>query len=132
MLKKYNLDEIKNIKLNISTWDIIFLHWDLAAWKTTLSKHIINDLLWVKEEVKSPTYVYYNNYSNIFHFDLYRIKDYDEFFAIGWEDILDNSENISIIEWPEVLKKYYKPTIEIFLKKTSNDLEREIEIIYYK
>ncbi|MBT3728584.1 hypothetical protein HOF65_00670 [bacterium] len=39
----------------------------------------------------SPTYTYYNKYNNIYHFDLYKLKSYDEFFAIGGEDILDNN-----------------------------------------
>lgn len=130
MFKKYFLKEIKNININLAKWDIIFLYWDLAAWKTTLSKHIINNILWIKWNITSPTYVYYNKYqNNIYHFDLYRLSNYDEFFAIWWEEILDNKENISIIEWPEILKDNYKPTIEIYLKKTNNKLEREIKII---
>lgn len=133
MLKKYNLNDIKKIDIKINSWDIIFLYWDLAAWKTTISKHIINDILKINKDVTSPTYTYYNKYGqNIYHFDLYRLSNYDEFFAIGWEEILDNKENISIIEWPEILKNYFTPTIEIYLKKTQNDFEREIEIIYKK
>jgi tRNA threonylcarbamoyladenosine biosynthesis protein TsaE len=130
MLKKYVLDQIKDIKIEINPWDIVFLYWDLASWKTTLSRHIINNILWVKHHVVSPTYTYYNKYKdNIYHFDLYRLSSYDEFFAIGWEEILDNKDNISIIEWPEIIKNYFKPTIEIYLRKTNNEFEREIEII---
>jgi tRNA threonylcarbamoyladenosine biosynthesis protein TsaE len=133
MLKKYILDDIKKIDIKINSWDIIFLYWDLAAWKTTISKHIINDILKINKDITSPTYTYYNKYGqNIYHFDLYRLSNYDEFFAIGWEEILDNKENISIIEWPEILKNYFTPTIEIYLRKTQNDFEREIEIIYKK
>lgn len=126
----YKLSDIKNLKLDIKNGDKIFLYWDLRAWKTTLSKHIINDLLRVKEEVKSPTYTYYNKYeNNIYHFDLYRLKNYDEFFAIGWEEILDNPENICIIEWPELIEKYFKADIKINLWKTDKEDERNIEII---
>jgi tRNA A37 threonylcarbamoyladenosine biosynthesis protein TsaE len=46
--------------------------------------------------------------------------------------VLDNENNISIIEWPDLLKNYYKPTIEIFLEKTDNEFERNIDIIYHK
>ena len=60
---------------------------------------------------------------------MYRLKNYDEFFAIWWEEILENSDNISLIEWPEIIGKYFSPTIEIFLRKTQNEDEREIEII---
>lgn len=133
MFKKYFLNEISSIKIDIKHWDIIFLHGDLASGKTTFSKHIINYLLWISSEVRSPTYTYYNKYWNyIYHFDLYRLQNYDEFFAIGWEEILDNFENISIIEWPELIANYFKPTIEIFFNKTENDWERELKIIYHK
>ena len=71
----------------------------------------------MKSKVTSPTYTYYNKYNNIYHFDLYRLQDYNEFFAIGGEDILDNNEWIILIEWPELLEKYYQPDLEIILKK---------------
>ncbi len=129
MLKKYKLDEINSIIFDIKPWDIVFLYWDLASWKTTFSKHIINNLLKINSEVISPTYTYYNKYkNNIYHFDLYRLSNYEEFFSIWGEEILDNKDNISIIEWPWILKDYIKPTIEIYLKKLDNLNEREIEI----
>ena len=127
---EYSIDKISDIKLNIKKWDIIFLKWDLAAWKTTFSQHIINNLLWVKEYVNSPTYTYYNKYlDNIYHFDLYRLQNYDEFFAIWWEEILDNNAWIILIEWPDIIEKYYKADIIINIEKTDINNEREIEII---
>lgn len=133
MKKKYLLDEIKNINIDLKPWDRIFLNWDLASGKTTLTKHLLNDILGISEDVTSPTYTYYNRYNmggiNVYHFDLYRLNNYDEFFAIWAEDILDDEENICIIEWPDLIKDYYKPTVIINLEKTDNELEREIEII---
>lgn len=128
----YKLEDITSLKIAINKGNLIFLYWDLRAWKTTLSKHIINDILWINEEVRSPTYTYYNKYrENIYHFDLYRLKNYDEFFAIGWEEILDNPDNICIVEWPEILEKYFKADIVIKLWKIS-DNERSIDIVYNK
>lgn len=133
MIIQYKKENLSDIDINITSWDIIFLYGDLAAGKTTLSKHIIQNILWYHGDVVSPTYTYYNKYwENIYHFDLYRLSQYDEFFAIWWEEILDNSENIVLIEWPELVKTYYKPTIEIFLTKTDHDDERQIEIRYAK
>lgn len=130
MVRRYFLSEIKNISLDIFPGDIIFLHGDLASGKTTLSKHIIQNILWISQEVVSPTYTYYNKYGkNIYHFDLYRLSHYDEFFAIGGEEILENPENISLIEWPEIIGTYFSPTVEIFLRKTDDENQREIEII---
>jgi len=129
MKNKYLLNEIATIKLDLSKPKIIFLRWNLWAWKTTLSKHILNNLLWINEDITSPTYTYYNKYWNNYHFDLYRLKNYDDFFAIWWEEILDNNDWIILIEWPEIIEKYYKADIIINIIKTETENEREIEII---
>lgn len=129
MKQKYFLNNIWDLNFPISKPCIIFLRGDLWAGKTTLSKHILWNILWVEEEVISPTYTYYNKYNQNYHFDLYRIENYDEFFAIGWEDILDNLEWVALIEWPEKIEKYYQADIEITLKKTDDPDQREIEII---
>lgn len=135
MIQKYSLNNIKELKFDLKSPFIIFLKGDLWAWKTTISKHIINNILWVKKEVTSPTYIYYNKYTwnlnwkkiDIFHFDLYRLKNYDEFFAIGWEDIFDNNEWIIIVEWPELLEKYYKADLVINIEKGEKDDERVLQ-----
>lgn len=129
MIKKYSLNNISSLEIPIKKPCIIFLKWDLAAGKTTLSKYILNNLLWVNEEITSPTYTYYNKYGENYHFDLYRLENYDEFFAIWAEEILDNNSGVILIEWPELIEKYYKPDLEIILKKTVIPDEREIEII---
>ncbi|MFK7780430.1 MAG: tRNA (adenosine(37)-N6)-threonylcarbamoyltransferase complex ATPase subunit type 1 TsaE [Candidatus Gracilibacteria bacterium] len=130
MSEIYSINNINNVKITIKEPSLIFLRGDLGAGKTTLTKHIINNLLEKKCDVTSPTYTYYNKIDNIYHFDLYRLKSYDEFFAIGGEDILDNNEGVIILEWPDIIEKYYTPDIEILLKKTDNESEREIIIKY--
>lgn len=129
MIQKYFLKYISNLKIEIKKPCLIFLKWDLWAGKTTLAKHILNDILWIEGEVTSPTYTYYNKYLDNYHFDLYRINNYDEFFAIWWEEILDNNSWVILVEWPEIIEKYYSPDLEIILKKTENSEEREIKII---
>lgn len=126
---KLRLDEFDKLNLDIKSGDIIFLYWDLGSGKTTLSKYIINKILGFDNHIKSPTYIYYNKYwENVFHFDLYRLKDYSEFINIWAEEIVDNEENICIIEWPELIEKNYKPTISIKISKTEDDAIREFEI----
>ena len=129
MKQKYSLNNIWDIKIPNIKPLIVFLKGDLWAWKTTLSKHILQDIFWITDEITSPTYTYYNKYGKNYHFDLYRIWDYDEFFAIWWEDVLDNLEGVALIEWPEKIEKYYKPDIEIYIRKTDIEDQREIEII---
>ena len=128
MIQKYFLKYISDLKIEIKKPCLIFLKWDLWAGKTTLAKHILNDILWIEGEVTSPTYTYYNKYLDNYHVDLYRINNYDEFFAIWWEEILDNNSWVILVEWPEIIEKYYSPDLEIILKKTENSEEREIKI----
>lgn len=130
MKQKYFLDEINSLSLSLKSPSIVFIYGDLWAGKTTLSKHILKNLLWVQEEVTSPTYTYYNKYGENYHFDLYRIEKYDEFFAIWWEEILENNTGVILIEWPERIEKFWIPDVKIHLKKWNNENEREIEIEY--
>ena len=125
---KYFLDQITSLALDIKKPCIIFLKWEIWAGKTTLSKHIINNILGKQVEVISPTYTYYNKYDDVYHFDLYRIEKYDEFFSIWWEEILDNNTWVILVEWPDIIEKYYEADIVIELKKTDITDERKIKI----
>jgi len=137
MNQRYNINDIKELGFSFKIGDIVFLNWDLWAGKTTISKHILNNILSVKEGITSPTYTYYNKYKwildwkeiNIYHFDLYRLNNYDEFFAIWAEEILDDNDWVILIEWPDIIKKYYNPNLIINLFKLENEDERKIEII---
>lgn len=128
----YTLDNLSELDITISKPSIIFLYWDLWAWKTTLSSLLIRKILGTQQEITSPTYVYYNKYQDIYHFDLYRISSYDEFVSIGWEEVLDNNIWIVLIEWPEIIEKYYKADIQIHIEKSQVDGERKINIKYKK
>jgi tRNA threonylcarbamoyladenosine biosynthesis protein TsaE len=126
----YSLEKISSLELDFSESRLIFLYWDLWAGKTTLTQSILKNVLWVTENITSPTYTYYNKYlDNVYHFDLYRLWNYEEFFAIGWEEVLD-SNAICIIEWPQILEKYYKPDIIITLEKTDSENTRDIKVEY--
>ncbi|MDP2090285.1 MAG: tRNA (adenosine(37)-N6)-threonylcarbamoyltransferase complex ATPase subunit type 1 TsaE [Candidatus Gracilibacteria bacterium] len=130
MKQIYSINNINSLEININKPFLIFLKGDLGAGKTTITKHIINNILKISSNVTSPTYTYYNKYDDVYHFDLYRLKAYDEFFAIGGEDILDNNTGVILIEWPEIIENYYKADLEIVFNKTDNPDEREIEFIY--
>jgi len=80
----------------------------------------------VDESVTSPTYTYYNKYSSpeygeVHHFDLYRLENYDEFFAIWAEDIFDNNTWVILVEWPGLISNYYQADIGIYLHKVQDE-----------
>src|SRR5690606_17249486 len=84
---------------------IICFFGDLAAGKTTFIKGLVAEICgenW-EYEVNSPTYVYLNIYDGkqtVYHFDLYRLKNKEEFIAMGFDEFL-YSDGIACIEWSE-------------------------------
>ena len=98
--------------------DVIILSGNLGAGKTKFVQGILQNFN-LEDEISSPTFTIVNEYKspnvNIYHFDLYRLADIDEFYAIGGEEYLE--KGICIFEWGEILEnelkqKYVKITIE--------------------
>ncbi len=71
----------------------------------------------ILKEVSSPTFTIVNEYSNnIFHFDVYRIKNEDEFLNSIGDEYFD--KGICIIEWVNIIKNILpKRTIFIDIEK---------------
>ena len=59
----------------------------------------------MQDEISSPTFNIVNEYSSnnihIYHFDVYRLSDIDEFYAIGGDEYFD--KGICLIEWGELI-----------------------------
>ena len=139
---KYTLSELKILISKISNklkiGNVIYLRGDLGSGKTAITKILIKNLFkkYKKKEplVTSPTFnivQYYlvNKQMVIAHYDLYRLKKSSDINNIGLYDLEDKM--ISIIEWPELIKKKHKNRIEIKLGYTKKDNERNVSIKYF-
>ncbi|MDD5120603.1 MAG: tRNA (adenosine(37)-N6)-threonylcarbamoyltransferase complex ATPase subunit type 1 TsaE [Candidatus Omnitrophica bacterium] len=98
----------KILAQNLCGGEIILLSGPLGAGKTVFAKGIAQGLGISKNNIISPTFVLLRIHKGrhiLQHFDLYRIKDAREIFALGYEEYFYSCPNaVTIIEWPERLK----------------------------
>jgi tRNA threonylcarbamoyladenosine biosynthesis protein TsaE len=85
--------------------DIFTLQGPMGAGKSAFARGFIQHLMGAEVDVPSPTFTLVQTYETrkglIWHFDLYRLKNADEIYEIGWEEAL--SDGILLVEWPERL-----------------------------
>ena len=134
---KYKLFQIDNISkkilLNLSKTDCIFLFGELGSGKTTFTRSLINQIQEknkvAKTEVPSPTFNLLYEYEikslKVMHYDLYRLKTNKEIEQLG---IFEDSKNIiSVIEWPEKMKKKIENRLEITFYHETDEESRKIK-----
>ena len=119
----------------IKKGDIIFFYGEIGVGKTTFIKYLIHNLQRKNElkltEVPSPTFNIVNEYKiNEFvinHYDLFKIKDPKELYNIGIFE--DNSEMVTLVEWPEIISNKPKEIIELYFSYEDDFNGRNLEII---
>ena len=104
--------ETEAVGASLSRWlregDVVLLHGDLGAGKTTLAKGIASALR-VDAVVASPSFALVNEYdagllapvSRLYHLDLYRLHGEDDLASIGFADLVRPRDGVTLVEWPE-------------------------------
>ena len=119
----------------VNTGDVIFLYGEIGVGKTTFVRYFINHLenknKIKNSDVLSPTFniVYDYDVGNIkvLHYDLYRLKNYNDISQLGMFETSDNY--IKIIEWPELIKPKPIDRVDILFKYSKSMNSREVEIV---
>ena len=120
--------------------DVLLIKGELGAGKTTLSRYIINELYLLNNlskpnSIKSPTYPILLTYDlgsfEIFHYDLYRIKNIKELDEIDFFENIKSS--ITLIEWPELLMEIpFKQNHYLIKLDLISENKRTINIKYFE
>ena len=131
----YTYNTINNFAKKITPrlkYKLVFLEGELGSGKTTLIKQFCKELGF-KNQVTSPTFpllnIYKNNEKNIYHADLYRLKNIDEINELGFYEVME-SNNWFFVEWPELLYGVIDfPYTKIKIKNV-DDISRIVTLTY--
>ena len=125
----------KKIGKIIKSGDIIFLYGEIGTGKTTFVRFLINRLevenKIQKSDVLSPTFNIVYDYDagdvKILHYDLYRLKNYNDIAQLGMFETSIN--HIKIIEWPELIEPKPKDRVDILLQYSKLTNSRKVKIV---
>lgn len=111
--------------------DVIALIGDLGTGKTTLTKAIAQGL-GITEMITSPTFTIVQEYSSgrlpLYHFDVYRIKDLEEMYELGYEEYFFG-QGVCVVEWADQIEELIpEDSIVIRIEYGENEEERVYNI----
>ena len=100
------MDFAYNLASELHIGDVVVLTGELGAGKTKFTEGFLK-YFGLDKEISSPTFNIVNEYKKdnikIYHFDVYRLEDVSEFYAIGGEEYF--SSGSCIIEWGELIEE---------------------------
>lgn len=104
---------------------VVCLFGELAAGKTTFIKGLVHGATQMDPSVvQSPTFTYlhiYEGQKTVYHFDLYRLRDIDEFLSMGFDEYFE-ADGICCVEWSERIASYLPSNcLFVFLAHVQED-----------
>lgn len=113
--------------------DVVAYFGPMGMGKTAFTHGLASGLGIDDKCVSSPTFALVHEYRGdsavLYHFDMYRISDWDDLYSTGYFDYLDASE-ILAVEWSENIENALPDDcIKVIFTPGTNENERNIEII---
>lgn len=120
----------KNFAKELKPGDVIAYKGNLGAGKTAFTRGLALGL-GLNAEVSSPTFALVHEYQGkditLYHFDMYRINDFDDLYSTGYFDYLDLNQ-ILAIEWSENIEGILEEDTIFVDIKTIDENTRKISI----
>jgi tRNA threonylcarbamoyladenosine biosynthesis protein TsaE len=120
--------------------DVVLLHGDLGAGKTTLTQGIARGLGW-RDYVQSPTFTLVAEHRGalpdgtpvcLYHLDLYRLSgDEAELDSFGFDQYLGSTDGVTVIEWPERAGAWLPDAYLLVNLDLAGPSERRISVAAY-
>jgi len=140
--QEQTIEIAKQFASTLKGGEVVCLHGDLGAGKTTFVKGIAEYFGINKDEIISPTFIIANNIeckgalqcaptsiSNIIHIDAYRIEDENNMLESGVLEYFGDKNSIVFIEWSENIKKYIpENNVKHIFFNIKEENRRDIEI----
>jgi tRNA threonylcarbamoyladenosine biosynthesis protein TsaE len=120
--------------------DCLALYGDLGSGKTVFASGL-KEALGAEGEMQSPTFTLLRSYDKnggtygFHHFDAYRLGGADEWFDLGFDDLVEG-DHVSLIEWADIVEDALpERTIRVKIERSiesDDDNVRSIELLFPK
>ena len=130
---EYTMKIAKSLANKLNTGDVIILNGELGMGETKFVEGFLQSFN-LQDEISSPTFnivnEYISNQVKIYHFDVYRLENSDEFLEIGGEEYFESG--ICLIEWGKIIEDILpKLYIEISFEKGLEENSRILKFIIH-
>lgn len=102
--------EVARYILARKKYSVLRIEGEMGAGKTTFVARLLAEM-GSEDHVSSPTYALVNEYhtpiGRVYHFDLYRLKEYQELEDLGFYEYIDGGD-LCVIEWADSFPKVFE------------------------